>query len=113
MHCRITPFIHCAVTRKWYVDRFIFRWCELLSISMDLFEKFYPRDDLRHFGRRVREICESNDGTLWIGTEDKGLFNYDPANGKIVPFDHPAIYKMFMHFVWMEMIYGWALFPVD
>ena len=24
------------------------------------FEKFYPRDDLRHFGRRVREICESN-----------------------------------------------------
>ena len=57
------------------------------------FEKFYPRDDLRHFGRRVREICESNDGTLWIGTEDKGLFNYDPANGKIVPFDHPAIYK--------------------
>lgn len=77
------------------------------------FEKFYPRDDLRHFGRRVREICESNDGTLWIGTEDKGLFNYDPANGKIVPFDHPAITKMFMHFVWMEMIYGWALFPVD
>lgn len=57
------------------------------------FEKFYPRDDLRCFGRRVREICESNDGTLWIGTEDKGLFNYDPESGKIVPFEHPAIYS--------------------
>lgn len=56
------------------------------------FEKFYPRDNLRHFGRRVREICESNDGTLWIGTEDKGLFNYNPENGKIEPFEHPAIY---------------------
>ena len=57
------------------------------------FEKFYPRDNLRHFGRRVREICESNDGTLWIGTEDKGLFNYNPENGRIEPFEHPAIYQ--------------------
>ena len=57
------------------------------------FEKFYPRDDLKHFGRRVREICESNDGTLWIGTEDKGLFNFNPMTGKIEPFEHPAIYK--------------------
>ncbi|MDR1742646.1 MAG: response regulator [Dysgonamonadaceae bacterium] len=57
------------------------------------FEKFYPRDDMRYFGRRVREICESNDGTLWIGTEDKGLFNFNPANGKLVPFEHPSIYK--------------------
>lgn len=57
------------------------------------FEKFYPRDDLRDFGRRVREICESNDGTLWIGTEDKGLFNFDPESGRITPFEHPSIYK--------------------
>lgn len=57
------------------------------------FEKFYPRDDLKQLGRRVREICESNDGTLWIGTEDKGLFNYDPESGKIEPFEHPSIYK--------------------
>lgn len=57
------------------------------------FEKFYPRDNLEHFGRRVREICEGNDGTLWIGTEDKGLFNYDPESGKITPFEHPAIYR--------------------
>ena len=57
------------------------------------FEKFYPRDDIKYFGRRVREICESNDGTLWIGTEDKGLFNFDPETEKIVPFEHPSIYK--------------------
>lgn len=46
------------------------------------FEKFYPRENIEKFGRRVREFCESNDGTLWIGTEDKGLFNFDPATGK-------------------------------
>lgn len=56
------------------------------------FEKFYPRDNLS-LGRRVREICESNDGTLWIGTEDKGLFHFDPASGKIEPFKHPALYQ--------------------
>lgn len=56
------------------------------------FEKFYPQGNLRHFGRRVREICEGNDGTLWIGTEDKGLFNFDPESGDIKPFKHPAIH---------------------
>ncbi len=57
------------------------------------FEKFYPNENLKHFGRHVREICEGNDGTLWIGTEDKGLFNYNPENGDIKSFEHPAIYK--------------------
>lgn len=57
------------------------------------FEKVYPRDNLRYFGRRVREICEGNDGTLWIGTEDKGLFNYNPVSGVITPFRDPAIYR--------------------
>ena len=57
------------------------------------FEKFYPREEIKFFGRRVREICEGNDGTLWIGTEDKGLFNFDPETEKMVPFEHPDIYK--------------------
>lgn len=57
------------------------------------FEKFYPRDDLRQFGRRVREICKGHDGTLWIGTEDRGLFNYNPITGKIDSFSHPDIYQ--------------------
>lgn len=57
------------------------------------FEKFYPREGLQFFGRRIREICEDHDGTLWIGTEDKGLFNYIPTTGEIKPFRHPAIYN--------------------
>lgn len=56
------------------------------------FEKFYPCDALPHFGRRVRELCESNDGTLWIGTEDKGLFHFDPATRQIVPFLPDTLY---------------------
>ena len=45
------------------------------SASMDLFRKnSHPRDDIKNFGRRVREF--SNDGTVWIGTEDKGLFHF-------------------------------------
>ena len=31
-------------------------------------------------GKRVREFCAAHDGTLWIGTEDKGLFHYYPSN---------------------------------
>ncbi len=57
------------------------------------FEKFYPRDDFRNFGRRVREICEGDDGTLWIGTEDRGLFNFNPKTGKIDSFHHPVVYQ--------------------
>ncbi len=57
------------------------------------FEKFYSRDDIRNFGKRVREFCAVDDGTLWIGTEDKGLFHFDPESGKIAPFEHPLIYK--------------------
>lgn len=42
------------------------------------FKKYYPtgrNTDLQ--GRRVREICESTNGTLWIGTEDNGLYNFN------------------------------------
>lgn len=71
------------------------------------FEKFYPRDRLSYFGRRVREICEGNDGTLWIGTEDKGLFNFDPESGRITPFEHPAIYKN-VHGLCLDGNYLWV-----
>lgn len=55
------------------------------------FEKYYPRENLRHMGRRVREFCAGDDGTLWIGTEDKGLFHFNPSKGEIVPFSHPEL----------------------
>ena len=57
------------------------------------FEKFYPREGLEYFGRRVREFCPAPDGTLWIGTEDKGLFHFDPNTQEIIPFRHPDIYR--------------------
>ncbi len=56
------------------------------------FEKFYPRTEIDEMGKRVREFCAQNDSTLWIGTEDKGLFHYNPASGEIKPFRHPDIY---------------------
>ena len=57
------------------------------------FEKIYPKENLRAFGRRVREICDGNSGDLWIGTEDKGLFNLDLQSGTVAPFRHPSIYR--------------------
>lgn len=71
------------------------------------FEKIYPRHGLKYFGRRVREFCESNDGTLWIGTEDKGLFNFDPQSGHIIPFRHPDIYRN-VHGLCMDGDYLWV-----
>lgn len=62
------------------------------------FEKFYPRDDIRSFGRRVREFCPDDDGRIWIGTEDKGLFRFDPAAGTLQPYlpgeIHPNIHGL-------------------
>lgn len=57
------------------------------------FEKFYPHDGMEYFGRRVREICKGPDGELWIGTEDKGLFRYDPEKDTLTPFHHPDLYS--------------------
>lgn len=71
------------------------------------FEKFYPRENIEKFGRRVREFCESNDGTLWIGTEDKGLFHFDPITGKIEAFQHPLIYHN-IHGLCLDNNYLWV-----
>ncbi|WP_321425846.1 two-component regulator propeller domain-containing protein [uncultured Bacteroides sp.] len=71
------------------------------------FEKFYSSGNTnRDLGKRVREFCESNDGTIWIGTEDKGLFNYNPATGAIKPFTNPAIYHN-VHGLCLDGDYLW------
>lgn len=70
------------------------------------FEKFYPRDDIKNFGRRVREFCESNDGTVWIGTEDKGLFHFYPKVERLKNSHILLFIKMFMVYVWTVMICG-------
>lgn len=57
------------------------------------FKKYYPKDGMKDFGLRVREFCPGNDGTLWIGTEDKGLFHFYPSSGQVEKFDHPSIHS--------------------
>lgn len=56
------------------------------------FEKIYPHRGMEEMGRRVRELCTDDEGTLWIGTEDRGLFQYNLQTGELKPFKHPAIY---------------------
>ncbi len=55
------------------------------------FEKYYPHGGLSHFGRRVREFCAGLDGTLWVGTEDRGLFCLNPSTGHIDAFSDPRL----------------------
>lgn len=62
-----------------------------LSPQSDLFRRYYPHDQLSHFGRHVREFCGDADGTLWIGTEDRGLFHFNPADGSIQALADPRL----------------------
>lgn len=71
------------------------------------FDKVYPRTETEEMGKRVREFCAAPDGSLWIGTEDKGLFHYYPATGKIEPFKHPGIYHN-VHGLCLDGNYLWV-----
>lgn len=57
-----------------------------------IFRKTYPNECTPLVGKRVREICPGLTGTLWVGTEDRGLFTYDKSTGEIQPFSHPELY---------------------
>lgn len=71
------------------------------------FEKFYSKGDADGFGRRVREFCEGSDGTVWVGTEDKGLFSLNPATGQLTSFTHPSLYHN-IHGLCMDGNYLWV-----
>lgn len=71
------------------------------------FEKYYPRDGMRYLGHRIREFCGSNDDTIWFGTEDKGLFHFNPTDGTITPFHHPALYHN-IHGLCIDDDYLWV-----
>lgn len=75
------------------------------------FDKVYPRTEIDEMGKRVREFCADHDGTLWIGTEDKGLFHYYPSTGLIEPFGIRTFIIMYMDYVWMGIIYGSDILP--
>lgn len=72
------------------------------------FEKYYPKkEDNFRLGKRVREFCQGKDGTIWIGTEDKGLFLFDPQNGKIQPFVDKLLYNN-VHGLCMDGNFLWV-----
>ena len=72
------------------------------------FEKLYPKDmGMDEVGQRVREIVEDNSGNLWIGTEDKGLFCYDPVTRTMKAFQHPSIYHN-VHGLCLDDNYLWV-----
>mgnify|MGYP002516058981 FL=1 len=64
-----------------------------LPYPYTLFEKYYPHGDMSFLGRRVREFCQDKNGTIWIGTEDKGLFSMNPESGQVKPWQGPARHK--------------------
>ncbi|MGM9789636.1 MAG: two-component regulator propeller domain-containing protein [Candidatus Cryptobacteroides sp.] len=55
------------------------------------FDKYWPHDDTRFFGKRVREFCRDASGRLWIGTEDKGLFYMDGGSSEICKYSDKRI----------------------
>lgn len=70
------------------------------------FDKYYAnrRDG---FGQRIREFCESDDGSIWIGTEDQGLFNYNPTTDEIKPFRHAEVFHN-IHGLCLDGDYLWV-----
>ncbi|MDR0893655.1 MAG: response regulator [Mediterranea sp.] len=71
------------------------------------FNKIYPRTDDAEMGKRVREFCPAPDGTLWIGTEDKGLVHYNPTDGQLQAFRSPDIFHN-VHGLCMDGRYLWV-----
>lgn len=59
------------------------------SPSQDVFQKYFPRPDKPYSlrGRRVRNMVEAADGTIWVGTEDQGLSAYVPREGRFYHID--------------------------
>lgn len=62
------------------------------SNQNSIFRKLYPNESTPLLGRRVRELHTTPDGMLWIGTEDRGLFEYNPNDNTICPIKHPDLY---------------------
>lgn len=62
------------------------------SNQNSVFRKIYPNESTPAFGKRIRELHTTPDGMLWIGTEDRGLFEYNPNTHTLQPIAHPDLY---------------------
>lgn len=51
-----------------------------LSTNNGIFDKFYPTSSNGFSGSAVREFAKADDGKLWIGTEDAGLYRFNPQD---------------------------------
>lgn len=71
------------------------------------FDKYYPRTESDEMGKRVREFCADRDGTIWFGTEDKGLFRYNPTTDEVTAFHHPEIHRN-VHGLCLDGDYLWV-----
>jgi len=81
------------------VDRILFR--EVNDYPRQwTYAKNLPSWSYTYPGRRVLDFYESKHGTVWIGTEDKGLFHSYPESGKIEKFSHRSI---------SQNVHGWCL----
>lgn len=55
------------------------------------FAKYYPKNIANSLhGKRVREFCRADDGTLWIGTGDGGLNHFNPKTKEFHFFEPSA-----------------------
>lgn len=43
-------------------------------------------DELSKPGRVVNALCEDVDGKFWIGTDDNGIFHFDPRSKQVKPY---------------------------
>ncbi|MET6996689.1 hybrid sensor histidine kinase/response regulator [Chitinophaga defluvii] len=72
------------------------------------FEKiFSQRSRFSAFGERVRELIQSNDSIIWIGTEDKGLFRFNRFSNEIKPV-HNAFTSHNVHGLCLDNDYLWV-----
>lgn len=55
------------------------------------FDKFYPepgQNDLK--GKNISEFCEDGNGLIWMGTEDAGLYKFNPEDRSFQSASIPA-----------------------
>lgn len=70
--------------------------------------KYYPKNIANSLhGKRVREFCRADDGTLWIGTEDGGLNHFNPKTKEFHFLSQVPDLLISMVCAWMAVICGW------